>query len=249
MLKGVHIAQGFNATLFNSLGNDIWLGTDEVLVDIRNPANQAPYELITAKYVYRIPHDAGTNEITHVMELSNFDGKVEVGNEWDLNSITPTEGAALAEVIIANVLSVKPDAYIILQLASQLHFESYSAPLYDALSAATKARINAVSVHYYPSTSDPLETKQYLRQTVRPFMNARNISDLFLTETGLDAAYFTQEQTAIYIPLLWTALSEFSWLKGVCWYMYQYDNLNYVILSNTNQTKLKPAGKSWRDVS
>lgn len=259
--KGAHVTSGVNSTLFNTLNNDVWMGDDSVIYDLNSGSNLATYGAINAELIWRVPFNTNGTVIGYLKTLPNFHCKFELLNEPDLggSTYTPTYAASLVVADIAVIDANCPNAYVMLQLSSQSNFSVYSPQLWDTLPQSAKDRIDEVSWHFYPSPPhfvngvfDPAATVSeihyYNRHTVRPFMNARGIAVGSMTETGFDRGYFTQEQVQAIIPLLWEDSKTFAWLSKVLFYDNSFNGLNYIPLVNSPQTRLTPAGRSWRDL-
>lgn len=255
--KGAHITRGINPTLFNTLHNAYWMGDDTVISDLNAGQNLATYGAIQAEYIHRIPFNTDGAKLAIVRVLPNFHGTFELLNEPDLGPYTPADAAALVAADIAVIDANCPGAYLILQLASQSHFVTYSPPLWNEIGKlGLQARINEISFHHYPTVQrdisgvfDPdataLETKKYTRGVVRPFMNQRGITYGSLTETGLDAGQVTKPEAALFVKSLWSVMQTFAWAKRLGWYDYMFNGLNYVPLSLVAQNQLNKVGQAW----
>lgn len=262
LAKGAHVTSGLNPALFNALNNDVWMGDDSVIYDIQVGQNLAAYGAINAELIYRIPFNTNAATINTLKTLPNFHCRFELLNEYDLATPPYNTGTVAATLVVADIAVIDancPNAYLILGLATQGVFTAKSSELWDALPQSAKDRIDAVSWHYYPTVvrdsngvfdadATALEVKRYTRGTVRPWMNARGIHNGYNSEVGLDAAQVTKPEAALFVNALWADMETFAWLKGVLFYDYEYNGLNYVPLSNTTQTQLNKVGQAWRDL-
>lgn len=242
-------AEGFNVPLFNTFNNDVWMGTDAVTADQWYTHTQGAYVDVTAEYIPRFPNTAHAELVRNSLSIPTFRGKIVISNEPDLWGYSPADTAAKTEANVREILSALPDAYIIFSITSQAHFPDYATDTWALLPDWVKAEIDALGIHYYPYSLDPIEVRSYLRKQVRPWANQRNIEDVWLTETGLwEAPYRTIEDARAYIPKLWAELETFEWLKGVCWYYHNTDGQGYMTLVNPQQTKPTKAGAAWKEI-
>lgn len=242
--KDTFLLPGFNVSLVNSLGLDHFSFNDPGLFD---PAGFGAGN-VNAEYIARIPWSGwGMGVFPLNRQLANFHNKWVILNEPAQWGFTPQQAAAAANQVVSELVASDPNAdnYVILDFWSQAEDMAWRDTFWSLLTPATVAQVDAIGVHYYPATTDPQETRGYLRWQVRPWMNARSIPDAWLRETGFDAAYHTQDEGAAYVPQLWATLSEFTWLKGVGWFM--FSGSGYVDLANDPQTKLTKTGKALRD--
>jgi hypothetical protein len=195
-LKGYHLFHPFTDTAaLNQLGATWFCGTDETLRVIRDPAQQAQFEALTATYVYRIPHDAGVSEIQNVQRLSNFNNEFIVMNEPDLANFSHQYTADRVTEAITNIQAADPtrNNKIMLCAGSQYAGTEYVAQVLTLLSPTVRGLIDGMAWHYYPQADgspggiyDENRLRNFLN-VVCPFTAAQGFNKAWLSEFGWTA--------------------------------------------------------------
>jgi hypothetical protein len=195
-LKGYHLFHPFTDTAtLNQLGAAWFCGTDETLRVIRDPAQQAQFEALTATYVYRIPHDAGVSEIQNVQQLSNFNNEFIIANEPDLAGFTHQYTADRVTQAIENIQAADPtrNNKIMLCSGSQYAGTEYVAQVLTLLSPTVRGLIDGLAWHYYPEADrspggiyDENRLRNFLN-VVCPFTAAQGFNKAWLSEFGWTA--------------------------------------------------------------
>jgi hypothetical protein len=237
VLKGYTLYHPFTDTAaLNQLGAAWFCGSDETLRVIRDPAQQAQFEALTATYVYRIPHDAGVSEIQNVQELSNFRNEYIVMNEPDLAGFAHQYTAARATEAITNIQAADPtrNNKIMLCAGSQYAGTEYVAQVLTLLSPTVRGLIDGLAWHYYPEADhspggiyDENRLRNFL-SVVCPFTAAQGFSKAWLSEFGWTAEA-NQERVANRLPRFVAVMDEFPILKR--WNMYGSNVPQYQMLT------------------
>jgi hypothetical protein len=236
-LKGYHLFHPFTDTAaLNQLGATWFCGTDETLRVIRDPAQQAQFEALTATYVYRIPHDAGVSEIQNVQKLSNFNNEFIVMNEPDLANFSHQYTADRVTQAIENIQAADPtrNNKIMLCAGSQYAGIAYVAAVLALLPSPIRALLDGLAWHYYPEADhapggiyDEARLRNFLN-VVCPFTSAQGFGKAWLSEFGWTAAA-NQERVANRLPRFVDVMNEFPILKR--WNMYGSNVPQYQMLT------------------
>jgi hypothetical protein len=225
-LKGYHLFHPFTDTAaLNQLGAAWFCATDETLRVIRDPAQQAQFEALTATYVYRIPHDAGVSEIQNVQKLSNFNNEYIVANEPDLAGFTHQYTADRVTEAITNIQAADPtrNNKIMLCSGSQYAGTEYVEAVLNRIPLHIRDLLDGLAWHYYPE-ADHAPGGIYDENRLRNFLNvvcpltaAQGFSKAWLSEFGWTAEA-NQERVANRLPRFVAVMGEFPILKR--WNMY-----------------------------
>jgi hypothetical protein len=221
VLKGYHLFHPFTDTAtLNQLGATWFCATDESLRVIRDPAQQAQFEALTATYVYRIPHDAGVSEIQNVQRLTNFNNEFIVMNEPDLAGFSHQYTADRVTEAITNIQAADPtrNNKIMLCAGSQYAGTEYVAQVLTLLSPTVRGLIDGLAWHYYPEADhspggiyDENRLRNFL-SVVCPFTAQQGFSKAWLSEFGWTAEA-NQERVANRLPRFVAVMNEFPILK------------------------------------
>jgi hypothetical protein len=236
-LKGYHLFHPFTDTAaLNQLGATWFCGTDETLRVIRDPAQQAQFEALTATYVYRIPHDAGVSEIQNVQRLSNFNNEFIVMNEPDLANFSHQYTADRVTEAITNIQAADPtrNNKIMLCAGSQYAGTEYVAQVLTLLSPTVRGLIDGMAWHYYPQADgspggiyDENRLRNFLN-VVCPFTAAQGFNKAWLSEFGWTAEA-NPTRVANSLKRFLAVMDEFPILKR--WNMYGANVPNYQALT------------------
>jgi hypothetical protein len=236
-LKGYHLFHPFTDTAtLNQLGAAWFCGTDETLRVIRDPAQQAQFEALTATYVYRIPHDAGVSEIQNVQRLSNFNNEFIVMNEPDLAGFAHQYTADRVTEAITNIQAADPtrNNKIMLCAGSQYAGTEYVAQVLTLLSPTVRDLIDGLAWHYYPEADgspggiyDENRLRNFLN-VVCPFTAAQGFNKAWLSEFGWTAEA-NPTRVANSLKRFLAVMDEFPILKR--WNMYGANVPNYQALT------------------
>jgi hypothetical protein len=237
VLKGYHLFHPFTDTAtLNQLGAAWFCGSDETLRVIRDPAQQAQFEALTATYVYRIPHDAGVSEIQNVQQLSNFRNEFIVMNEPDLANFSHQYTADRVTEAITNIQAADPtrNNKIMLCAGSQYAGTSYVEAVLDRIPLHIRDLLDGLAWHYYPEADhapggiyDESRLRNFLN-VVCPFTAAQGFGKAWLSEFGFTAEA-NQERVANRLPRFVAVMDEFPILKR--WNMYGANVPNYQALT------------------
>jgi hypothetical protein len=236
-LKGFHLFHPFTDTAtLNQLGAAWFCGTDESLRVIRDPAQQAQFEALTATYVYRIPHDAGVSEIQNVQKLANFNNEYIVANEPDLAGFTHQYTADRVTEAITNIQAADPtrNNKIMLCSGSQYAGTAYVEAVLDRIPLHIRDLLDGLAWHYYPEADrspggiyDENRLRNFLN-VVCPFTAAQGFNKAWLSEFGWTAEA-NQERVANRLPRFVAVIDEFPILKR--WNMYGSNVPQYQMLT------------------
>jgi hypothetical protein len=192
LLKGYHIGTGFDANALNQLGADWFCGDDSVLRVIRNTAEHAPYAILNATYVYRVPHDCSIPEVQALQQLPNFNNEYILMNEPDLAGFTHQYTADRVVSAITNIQAADPtrNNKIMLCAGSQSAGTGYVAAVLNLLPYPIRAKIDGLALHFYSGVEPGgLYDEDKLRRFLRNFTEYAGlvgISKLWLSEWGWD---------------------------------------------------------------
>jgi hypothetical protein len=236
-LKGFHLYHPFTETAtLNQLGAAWFCGTDETLRVIRDPAQQAQFEALTATYVYRIPHDAGVSEIQNVQQLSNFNNEFIVMNEPDLAGFSHQYTADRVTEAITNIQAADPtrNNKIMLCAGSQYAGTSYVEAVLDRIPLHIRDLLDGLAWHYYPEADhapggiyDESRLRNFLN-VVCPFTAAQGFGKAWLSEFGFTAEA-NPTRVANSLKRFVAVMDEFPILKR--WNMYGSNVPQYQMLT------------------
>jgi hypothetical protein len=192
LLKGYHIGTGFDANALNQLGADWFCGDDSVLRVIRNTAEHAPYAILNATYVYRVPHDCSVAEVQALQQLPNFRNEYILMNEPDLAGFTHQYTADRVVAAITNIQAADPtrNNKIMLCAGSQSAGTGYVAAVLSLLPYPIRNQIDGLALHFYSGVEpgglyDESKLRRFLRNFTE-YANLVGISKLWLSEWGWD---------------------------------------------------------------